>query len=64
MGHIFRLALEGRTNFHLLGYMCSPRSYFPEMFDMGNQICEIISPVMLLLDGIEGKLDRLRAASV
>ena len=54
MGHIFRLALEGRTNFHLLGYMCSPRSYFPEMFDMGNQICEIISPVMLLLDGIEG----------
>ena len=62
MGHIFRLALEGRTNFHLLGYMCSPRSYFPEMFDMVNQICEIVSPVMLLLDRIERKLDRLKAA--
>lgn len=64
MGHIFRLALEGRTSFRLLGYMCSPRSYFPEIFDMGNQICEIISPVMLLLDRIERKLDRLSAASV
>ena len=31
---------------------------------MGNQICEIISPVMLLLDRIERKLDRLSAASV
>lgn len=51
-------SLGGRTNSHLLGFLCSPRSYFLEMFDLRNKICEVIIPVVLLLDRIDRKLDK------